>query len=167
VKSTSHPDRLVLSDSPGCFWLFGGFFCLVGGGAVAAASASQNGAYPAWQVAFGIVMGLVGLGTGLYLIYDAPASRVILTRHDGMLTILRRGIFRRVQERFALSSVSSIYLVQGKDIDGDPVFTLRMELQDGRETPLTHLWIHNRERLEQNLAELAAHMPRGPMRRLE
>ena len=167
MNSKSDPRRIVLSDSPGCFWLFGGFFCLVGGGAVAAASASQNGGYPPLQVGFGVVMGLVGLATGLYLIYDAPASRVIFTRHDGMLTILRRGIFRRVRERFALSSISSIYLVQGKDIDGDPVFTLRVELQDGREIPLTHLWMHNRERLEQNLAELAAHMPRGPLRRLE
>ncbi|MCX6024689.1 MAG: hypothetical protein NTY23_00230 [Chloroflexi bacterium] len=93
MKSKFDPDRLTLSDSPGCFWLFGGFFCLVGGGAVAAASTSQNGSYPARQVAFGIAMGLVGIGTGLYLIYDAPASRVILSRRDGTLTLWQGGSF--------------------------------------------------------------------------
>jgi len=44
--------------------------------------------------------------------------------------------------------------VQKGDLDGDPVFSLRMRLIGGKEVALTHLWVHNRARLEENVAQL-------------
>ncbi len=109
-------------------------------------------------------MGVVGIGAGLYLIYDAPATRVTVLKSEGTLSVTRRGLLRRVQEQLPLTSVRSANLVQGKDIDGEPVYSLRLELQDGREIPLTYLWLHDSKGLTKNLDALAQYVPRGEMK---
>ena len=164
MRSTSKPELLTLTDSPGCFWLFGGFFLIIGGAAVAAVSASRGDGSPLWQVVLGIAMGLLGAAVGVLVIYRSPQSRVIINAHERSLSVTRRGLLRREQERFDLRDIRKAYLVQGKDIDGDPVFALRMQLHDEREIPLTRLWLHNRERLEANLAQLEAYRPRGELK---
>ena len=164
MRSISKPDSLTLTDSPGCFWLFGGFFLILGGAAVAAVGAGRGDGSGLWQQVFGIALGLLGAGAGLFVIYRSPRSQVIINAIEHSLTVSRRGLLHREQERFDLREIRSAYLVQGKDIDGDPVFGLRMQLQDEREIPLTRLWLHDRERLEANMAQLEAYLPRGELR---
>lgn len=165
MKSSSRPDGLMLTDSPGCFWIFGGFFCVIGGAGIVATIASAGGGFPVWQVLLGIGLGLAAIATGLFLIYDAPVSRVFVSAGRKTLTIRYRGLFRRRQEHIDFSSIESVYLLQGKDIDGDAVFTLRLQRVDGREVHLTHLWFHNRDDLEHTLTLLSQYLPRGEKRR--
>ena len=165
MKSSSRPDGLMLTDSPGCFWIFGGFFCAIGGAGIVATIASASGGFPVWQVIFGIVLGFAAIAAGLYLIYDAPASRVFVSAGRKTLTIRYRGLFRRQLEHIDFSNIQSIYLLQGKDIDGDAVFTLRLQRVDGREVPLTHLWLHHRDDMEHTLTLMSQYLPRGETRR--
>ncbi len=51
-------------------------------------------------------------------------------------------------------ALSSAEVVEGKDIDGDPVFSLRIILASGSEFPVTLLWLHDREALENSAAKL-------------
>ena len=165
MKSASLPDGLLLTDSPGCFWIFGGFFCAIGGAGIVAAFASAGGGFPFWQVLLGVGLGLAAVAAGLYLIYDAPASRVFVSARHKILTIRHRGLFRRRQEHIVFSDISSVYLTQGNDIDGDAVYTLRLQRVDGREVPLTHLWLHSRDDLERALTLLSQYLPRGETKR--
>jgi len=164
MRTSSKPGVLTLMDSPGCFWLFGGFFLTIGGAVVVAVSASGGEGDPLWQQVLGIALGLLGAGVGVYVIYDSPQSRVVIHAGEQTLTVRRRGLLRREQDRYDLRTIRSAYLVQGQDIDGDPVFTLRMQLHDEREIPLTRLWLHNRARLEENLSLLETYLPRGELR---
>jgi len=109
-------------------------------------------------------MGIVGAATGIYLIYQAPSSRVHLRFADRSLSISRRGLLRRQYETYALGAIQAAYIVQGKDIDGDPVFTLRMRLKDGREIPLTFLWLHAKDNLAAILEQLSPHIVRAETR---
>jgi hypothetical protein len=63
-----------------------------------------------------------------------------------------------------LSDIQSVYIVKGKDIDGDPVYTIRLELANGEELPLTHLWIHNRKNLEHTLTLLGEYLTVGEIK---
>ncbi len=167
MRSTHRSDGLMISDAPGCFWVFGGFFLLIGGVAGAAVFASRITAHPLSQLLLGSVMGLLAIGAGLYFIYRSPASRVVIKTSEGSITISRRGLLRRQQERYDLSTIHSVYLVQKEDIDGDPVFSIRIQLQDGREVPLTLLWIHARGPLTDTLQQLSKYIPQAGMRVLE
>ena len=161
MRSISLSDGLTLTDSPGCFWFLGGFFCAVGAAAILAAISSLSGSHSAGAVFVTAILGLAGIGAGIYIIYNAPASRVMISRTRNLLTVSHRGLLRRQEQSFPLSSIQCVYLVEGKDVDGDPVFTIRFQLSDGRELPLTHLWLHNSARLEDTLNRLSEHLPRG------
>jgi hypothetical protein len=161
MKSLSSPDGLTLTDSPGCFWLFGAFFCGIGGASILAAISSMAEYYPAWQIGLAVGLGLAAMAAGIYLIYNAPGSRVVIRKTRNEFNVSHRGLFRREELSFRLNDIRGIYIVQGKDIDGDPVFTIRFQSTDGRELPLTHLWLHDRENLEYTLALLGEYLPIG------
>jgi hypothetical protein len=154
MKATVHGDTFAFRDSPGCFWLFGGFFLLLGGLAILASVSSADTGRSSWEVLAGMALGISAVAAGAYLIYDAPVSRVTADRRRGTLMLRRQGLLRRQRQTFPLSSVRDVYVIEGKDIDGDPVFSSRIALADGTEVPLTLLWLHDRRTIEQAATRL-------------
>jgi hypothetical protein len=164
MKSIPSSDGLIISDSPGCFRIFGTFFCVLGAAAIFAAITEMSAYYPAGQVVLAVGLGLAVFSAGIYLIYNAPSSRVVISKTRNELQVIHRGLFRREELKFGLNDIRKVYIVQGKDIDGGPVFTMRFQLADGRELPLTHLWLHDRANLEQTLALLSGYLPLGEIK---
>jgi hypothetical protein len=164
MKSSTDPDGLTLSDSPGCFRIFGTFFCVLGAAAVFAAITEMTAYYPIVQVGLAVGLGLAVFSAGIYLIYNAPGSRIVLSKTRTELHVRRRGLFRREDLTIGLSEIRKVYLVQGKDIDGGPVYTLRIELENGGELPLTRLWLHDRGNLESALSLLGEYLRVGEMK---
>jgi hypothetical protein len=95
MKSLSSPDGLTLTDSPGCFRLFGAFFCGIGGVAIIAAISSMAEYYPTWQIGLAVGLGLVAIAAGIYVIYIAPISRVVIRKTRNEFTVSHRGLLRR------------------------------------------------------------------------
>ena len=95
MRSFSNPDGLTLTDSPGCFWFFGFFFCLVGGAAFIAAISSGFQEHSLGQTLITAALGLAAIGAGIYIIYNAPASRVVISRSRNLLTVSQRGLLRQ------------------------------------------------------------------------
>lgn len=126
--------------------------------------ASRSGAIPVWQSLAGSSLGLCALGVGLWLIYQSPGTRVAINREERMLTLSRRGLLRRQVERHDLASVEHVYLLQSRDIDGDPVYSLRMMMSDGKEVPLTLLWLHGKEKLTAILEQIGQFIPTSGIR---
>jgi hypothetical protein len=154
MKVTVHGGTYAFRDSPGCFWLFGGFFSVLGGLAILASASSVDRGHRPWEVLAGIALGAFAVAAGAYLIYDAPVSRVTADRRRGTLILRRQGLLRRQRQTFPLSSVRDVYVIEGKDIDGDPVFSSRIALADGTEVPLTLLWLHDRRTIEEAATRL-------------
>ena len=167
MRSFSNPDGLTLTDSPGCFWFFGFFFCLVGGAAIIAAISSGLQGHSLGQTLITAFLGLAAIGAGIYIIYNAPASRVVISRTRNLLTVSHRGLLRREEQSYSLSSIQCVYLLESEDVDGDPVYKLSMQLADGQELPLSHLWLHNSAQLEGSLVSLSEYMPRGETRKVK
>jgi hypothetical protein len=159
MRAASTSGEITLTDSPYIFWLLGLFFCGLGFLALLAVRTSLRQAGPLWEILLPAALGLAAIATGLGIIYAAPASHITLHPELGELTLRRRGLLQRITRRIAFADIESAYLVQGKDIDGGPVFTLRLMLTNGEEVPLTRLWIHNRAGLEQALETLAPYFP--------
>jgi hypothetical protein len=167
MRSHSNPDGLTLADSPGCFWFFGFFFCLVGGAAIIAAISSGLQEHSIGQTLIIAALGLAAIGAGIYIIYNAPASRVMISRTRNLLTVSHRGLLRRQEQSYSLSSIQYVYLLESEDTDGDPVYKISMRLADGQELPLSHLWLHNSAQLEGGLARLSEYLLRGETRKLK
>jgi hypothetical protein len=156
IQVAVEQDRISFQDSPGCFWLFGGFFVVVGGLAAAAVTASLAEAIPALHVVGGYFLALAAIGAGLYLIYDAPISAVEADRRTRTLILRRRGFLRREERRIPLEDIRSVGVVTSDDIDGEPVYASAIQLADGTQERLTRLWIHDRGSQEAVVRQLAA-----------
>jgi hypothetical protein len=159
MRAATASGEITLTDSPAIFWLLGLFFCGLGFLALLAVRSSLRQADPLWEILLPALLGLAAITAGLWIIYAAPASRVTLRPVQGEITLRRRGLLQNATRRIAFADIVSAYLVQGKDIDGGPVYTLRLMLTTGEEVPLTRLWIHNRAGLEQALETLAPYLP--------
>ena len=161
MRAFSNPDGLTLTDSPGCFWFFAFFFCLVGGAAIIAAISSGLQEHSPGQTLITGALGLAAIGAGIYVIYNAPASRVVISRRRNLLTVSQRGLLRRQEQSYSLTGIQCVYLLESEDTDGDPVYKLSIQLADGQELPLSHLWLQNSAQLEGSLASLSEFVPRG------
>jgi hypothetical protein len=147
MKSTINPEGLTITDSPGCFWLFGLFFCIIGMAAIFAGLSTMHREIPMWQIAIVIFFGLASISAGMYVIYHSPVSRIVINNANKEILMSHRGLFRHEDQVLRLLDIQSVYILQGKDIDGGPVYTLRFHTNDGRELPVTHLWLHNRDNI--------------------
>ncbi len=149
-------NRLILRDSPGCFYLVGLFFIALGALTVGVAigSASDPAVGPIGSRTLVFALGMSAIASGLYVIYDSPGSRVIVDSDALTLMIYRRGLLRKERSNYLFSEIQDIYLVDKEDVDGAPVFSLRMRLVEGKEVALTNLWVRNRKRLEEDASRL-------------
>lgn len=153
MRVTKSPQRLVLEDSPGCFWLFGLFFVVLGRlGAYAALN--DTGDRPGWQIGLALLLTLAAMAAGVWMIARSPGSRVVLDRRTRSMEITRRGMAGRSQEWYSWYEIDEPERIVTGDIDGDPVFPLAVRLRDGRIVRVTRLWLHDPEGLARNVAEM-------------
>jgi hypothetical protein len=160
MKVYSSGNKLTLRDSPGCFYLVGFFFFVLGvlTAIIAIGSASDPAVGPIGSRILAFALGMSAIAAGLYVIYDSPGSRIIADKDALTVVILRRGLLRKERNNYLFSEIQDIHTVEKQDIDGDPVFSLRMSLIDGKEVALTNLWIHNKILLEENASRLKLHI---------
>jgi hypothetical protein len=153
---------ITISDPWGCF-LFFGLLCFYIG-AFTIMIAFGVGPLPHCQVLLASFMATVEVATGLYIFYQSGGSQVQVDVPNRRLRIIRRGLPRLRHEAYDFSAIRSVYLLQGKDFHGYVVFTIRMQLQDGREVPLTLLWFYESEHLAILLAQLVPYITQGETR---
>ena len=163
IKKSS-PTHLTLADQPGCFWLFGLFFLLIGGVVVAGLlglfTNLKEVSLP--EKAFAWVLALSAIGVGAYIAYDSPGSRVSFDRQKGSVVIRRKGLMRKQTLQYSLLEVETIFLREGQDIDGDPVYRLTMRLRSGEEVELSWLWLHGKDKLEKVAERARLYLEENP-----
>lgn len=148
--------NLILKDSAGCFWLFGLFFMLIAGTFVAGLIGLFNNLnelnklerIAAW------IVSLSGVGAGVWIIYSSPSSYINFDKRESTVTIHKKGLLINNVEKYPFQEILEIKLAESKDNDGDSVFIIEMKLKLGKTVKLTHLWIQNKDELQNNLGTI-------------
>jgi hypothetical protein len=127
------PNELVIRETPGCLWIFGLFFALVGGVFVygALGGFSDFGRQTLWTLAIAFVMGAIGVAVGVWIIYGAPITKVVIDRIDDTVVIKRFGLFGRRENQYAFEEVEQFRLIEEEDDEGSLIWSLGMELTNG------------------------------------
>ena len=107
VRTRVEPGRLILEDSPGCFWLFGLFFLLLGSLPIAGLFGlfAEPWKVRGWEAPAAVLLGLAAVAAGLYVVYTSPRTRVIFDVTRGRVSVSRRGLLRREDLRFGLDEL--------------------------------------------------------------
>lgn len=145
-------DRMVLRDTPGCFWLLGLMF--VGSGTLAALAGvglvDGDSEIGFWARAAILFIGAGHLFGAFLLLRASHATEMVLDRVNRVVTVRTRGVRRVTEERHRFSDVAAIDVLARKDGDGDLTYTLRLWLRDSTVIPLHSTPAQSREALDEH-----------------
>jgi hypothetical protein len=133
VKIERNGQILTIKETPGCLWIFGLFFALIGSMFVYGALGGYSNYEQAtrWIIAAHLFAGLCAVGAGYWIIYKAPITRITIDRGTETLTYRKKGLSGRSDRVFRFRDIERFLVLEDRDSDGDPVFALGFELTDG------------------------------------
>ncbi len=138
MKPAAADDELILSDSPGCYWLFGVVLVALGGVAVWLELGRETGVAP-----LALLMAGAAAVLGLAMIYRSPRTQVTANRAARRLTVRQRGLFPAKVQEIPFAEVGAVTLVERPRRGILPMYG---RLNDGRQVMLTRLWTQDRAR---------------------
>lgn len=147
MKTIQTPNFLTLYETPGCLWFIGLFFMLVGGifvyGALGGFANYQS--QSPWMLAAALLMGSCGVGVGIWIIYGAPITKVVIDRINDEVVMTKRGLFGKRETVYAFEEIKYFRLIEERDDEGAPIWSVGMELSGGELVKVTSLPSHSEE----------------------
>lgn len=145
MKIIQNNDELVLKETPGCLWVFGLFFAVIGGVFVfgALGGASNRDAVSPTSAGIAFFMGAVAVGAGIWVIYRAPVTKIVLNRTMKKIDYTRLGLGGKQAEIYNFADIRQFCLVEEFDDEGDPIWSLGMELASGETLKISSLQSHD------------------------
>ena len=141
MKTERSEGKLMIKDQPGLLWFLGFLFVAVSTVFVLGPLGlfTNNHEISALTRVFSFLMGCIGVGAGLWVVERHPQITSVFNRVSGRLELTRWNLLRRSasQRELGLAEIRDVQLVEGKDIDGDPIYGIRLLLRSGEEIALS------------------------------
>jgi len=156
VRVRERSDTVEVDDTPGMHWLLTLLFVGVG----ALFVAGPLGLFPDvgrmcwWLRALTAALGATSVAAGLWTLTRAPRSRLTVDR--ARVRLERWGLAGHVVREWPATALTGVQLVAGRDDEGGAVFQIHLWLRDEGPVPLSPVWRHGREPMEQVARRLAA-----------
>ena len=85
------------------------------------------------------IAGLAAIGAGYWIIFMAPVTTVTIDRVLQTVTHRRRGISGSSENSYQFSEISGFQLIEERDSDNDPVWSLGLDLRSGETVKISSL----------------------------
>lgn len=145
MKLRQTENELIINETPGCLWIFGLFFAVIGAifvyGSLGGFSNSRD--VGPWVLALSFFMGSVGVATGFWIIFRAPVTKVTVDRDKRAIMHTRRGLFGKKESIHGFDKVEQFCLIEELDDEGSPIWSLGLELSDGERLRISSLASHS------------------------
>jgi hypothetical protein len=153
MQTEQTENTLIIRETPGCLWIFGLFFAIVGGLFVygALGGLADFGSQSLWMLALAFVMGSIAIAAGVWIIYGAPVTRVVINRIESEVIMTRYGLFGKEVSFFAFDEIEQFRLIEERDDESSPIWFLGMDLTNGDTVKISSLPSHD-ERFKQGFA---------------
>jgi len=144
-------NTLIIRETPGCVWIMGLFFALIGGILVygALGGFTDYASHPFWTLALTFLMGSMAVGTGVWIFHGAPVTRVVIDRVENEVFITRYGLFGKRESFYAFEEIERFCLIEEQDDESNPIWSLGIKLIDDELVKLSAHPSHD-EQFKQN-----------------
>lgn len=151
MQTEQTENTLVIRETPGCLWIFGLFFALVGGAFVygALGGFADYARHGFWMLAVAFIMGAIGVGVGSWIIYRAPVTRIVIYRIENTIMMTRYGLFGRRETFYDFDEIEQFSLIEECDAEGDQIWSLGMDLINGERVKISSLPSHDERFIRQ------------------
>jgi len=151
MQTEQTQNELIIRETPGCLWIIGLFFAFVGGIFVygALGGLKDYDKQAPWMLSLAFVMGSIAVGSGIWFIYRAPITRIVINRLENTLLMTRYGLFGKQRTLYDFDEIERFCLIEEKDDEGDNVWSLGFKLMDEELIKISSLASHD-ERFKSN-----------------
>lgn len=138
-------NELIVRETPGCLWIFGLFFAFVGGMFVYGSLGGfvDYARHELWMLMLALLMGLIGVGVGVWIIYGAPITKVVVNRIENTVLLTRYGLFGRRESFYDFDEIERFCLVEEEDDEGNDIWFLGMKLAGAETIKISSLASHD------------------------
>ncbi len=145
MQTEQTENLLVIRETPGCLWIFGLFFAVVGGVFVygALGGFADYGSQDLWMLALAFVFGAIAVSVGIWIIYLAPITKVVIDRFNDEVFITRYGLFGKRDQYYTFDEIEQFCLVEERDDESSPIWSLGMLLTDGETVRISSQQSHD------------------------
>ena len=145
MQTEQTENELIIRETPGCLWIFGLFFAVVGGLLAYGALGGfvDFGSQPLLTLALAFVFGTVGIAAGIRLIYRAPITKVFIDRRNDEVFITRYGLFGRRDSFYRFDEIEQFCLIEERDDESNPIWSLGILLTGGETIKISSLPSHD------------------------
>ncbi len=138
-------NELIIRESPGCLWIVGLFFAFVGGIFVygALGGFTDYSRHSPLMLAAALVMGSVAVGVGVWTIYNAPITKIVINRIENTVLMSRYGLLSREDSVYDFDQIEGFCLMEDRDDEGSPIWYFALQLIDDEPIRITSLASHS------------------------
>lgn len=140
-------NQITVQEIPGCLWMVGLFFAFVGGVFVYGALGGLTDYHKQspWMISLAGVMGMCAVAAGIWIIYQAPITKVLINRQDQNVLIKRYGLFGKRETVYQFDEIRYFRLIEDRDDEGSPIWSFGIELMNEELVKITSLPSHAEE----------------------
>ena len=151
MKISEAGDQISIDETPGCLWVFGLFFGVIGGLFVygSLGGFTNRDEVPVYAIWLAFVMGAVGIAVGIWIILRAPVTNVVIDRQKKIISHTRRGLFGKTEDLYHIDQVKEFCVIEDKDDEGSSIWSLGYELSSGEIIAISSLQSHD-EKFKRN-----------------
>ncbi|MDQ3130487.1 MAG: hypothetical protein M3Q99_06970 [Acidobacteriota bacterium] len=133
MKAIQTENELILEETPGCLWIFGMFFVCVGAVFVygSLGGLTDYERHTAWTLALAFLMGSSAIAVGIWIIYRAPITKVVINRIEDTVLMTRYGLFGKQITAYHFDEIEQFCLVAEKDSEGSDIWSVGIQMTNG------------------------------------
>lgn len=147
MKVEESVNTIKIDETPGCLWIVGLFFVVIGGiflwGTLGGFSNWNE--IETWELAVAFFICVGGIAAGVWIISSGPIARVAIDRVENTVSINKYGFFGKRSRFYRFEEVQHFYLIENTDSDDEPTWSIGMRLISGETIPITALSVSAEE----------------------
>ena len=138
-------NELIIRETPGCLWIVGLFFASVGGIFVygALGGLADYARQSPLMLVLALVIGAIGVGAGIWIIYKAPITKIVINRIENTLSMTRYGLLGSTETFYDFDDIKYFCLTEDIDDEGSPIWYFALKLNDDEIIKITSLASHS------------------------
>ena len=149
VKETENGLEVV--NVPGCMWILGGFFTVIGSIFIYGflGGFSNYDEVERWEIILGMIITVSVTAVGIWVILSHPVTITKINALEKKVTISEKGIFKRETRELKFSEVLKFGITEEQDSDGDSFYYLFLQTNRGEKLKLSRNGLQGEEYAEE------------------
>ncbi len=147
MKVEESVNEITIKETPGCLWIFGLFFVIMGGILVygTLGGFSNWNEVETWQLIVAFFVAASIMMGGIWVISEAPIMRVVINRIEDTVSIVKYGFFGKRTNLYRFDEIKQFCLIEDTDSEGDANWSIGMILANSEQVKISSVPLHSED----------------------